>query len=163
MRSGGPKPMAPQLKLLRGNPSKRPVREGLRPEQSKDIPDPPPFLIGYAADEWWSVATELHRLGVLTKVDNAALAAYCFSYGQWRDAAELLNSLTAEPARGLVMRTTYGETIINPLITIARRAAQDMVKFGAEFGLSPASRARITSGINGDEQAGSKFDGLLAR
>jgi P27 family predicted phage terminase small subunit len=159
----GQKPVPPQLKLLRGNPGRRPVSEGLKPEQSADIPQPPPFITGYAADEWWSVATELHRLGVLTKVDVASLAAYCYAYGQWRDAAEVLSTMSSDPARGMVMRTQYGEAVANPLIAIARRAAQDMVRYANEFGLTPAARSRISGGINGDENAGSKFDGLLAR
>jgi P27 family predicted phage terminase small subunit len=159
----GPKPIPAQLKLLRGNPGRRPVSDGLRPEQAQDVPEPPPFLIGYAADEWCSVATELHRLGVLTKVDTAPLAAYCYAYGTWRDAAEVLASMSADPARGLIIRTQYGACVENPLIAIARRAAQDMVRFANEFGLTPAARSRISSGVNGDQDTGSKFDGLLAR
>jgi hypothetical protein len=65
----GPRPVPTQLKLLRGNPGQRRIREELRPEQSLDVPDPPAHSTGYAADEWYTVATELHRLGVLTKVD----------------------------------------------------------------------------------------------
>jgi P27 family predicted phage terminase small subunit len=159
----GAKPVPTQLKLLRGNPGRRPISEGLRPEQSANVPEPPPFITGYAADEWWCVATELHRLGVLTKVDTATLAAYCFSYGQWRDAAELIASMQGDPARGMVIRTQFGGAAENPLLSIARKAAHDMVRFGNEFGLTPAARSRITGGINGDETTGSKFDGLLAR
>jgi P27 family predicted phage terminase small subunit len=159
----GTKPMPAQLKLLRGNPGKRPISEGLRPEQAADVPDPPSFITGYAMDEWCCVATELHRLGVLSKIDTSTLAAYCFSYGQWRDAVELLAGMQNDPARGMVIRSQYGGAIENPLIGIARRAAHDMVKFGSEFGLNPASRSRITSGVNGDDEAASKFHGLLAR
>jgi P27 family predicted phage terminase small subunit len=115
------------------------------------------------ADEWWNVATELHRLGVLTKVDCAPLAAYCYAYGQWRDAAEMLASMANEPARGLVILGTLGKAVENPLIYIARKAAADMMRYAAEFGLTPAARSRITSGVNGDDEQGSKFAGLLAR
>lgn len=159
----GPKPVPAPLKLLRGNPGRRPVSEGLQPEQSQDVPEPPPFLTGYATDEWWSVATELHRLGVLTKLDLTSLAAYCYAYGQWRDAAEVLASMSGDPARGMVIRTQYGACVENPLIAIARRASQDMIRFANEFGLTPAARSRISSGVNGDQDTGSKFDGLLAR
>jgi hypothetical protein len=60
----GQRPMPTQLKLLRGNPGKQrlPNNEP-QPEQDIDVPDPPPFITGYAADEWWTVATQLHRLG----------------------------------------------------------------------------------------------------
>jgi P27 family predicted phage terminase small subunit len=158
----GTKPMPAQLKLLRGNPGKRPISEGLRPEQAADVPDPPVFITGYAADEWWCVATELHRLGVLSKVDSSTLAAYCFAYAQWRDAVELLAGMQNDPARGMVIRSQYGGAVENPLIAIARRAAHDMIRYANEFGLTPAARSRITGGVNGDENAASKFDGLLA-
>ena len=159
----GPRPIPTQLKLLRGNPGQRRIREELRPEQSLDVPAPPAHITGYAADEWWTVATELHRLGVLTKVDCAPLAAYCYAYGQWRDAAEALASMGSEPVRGLVVRTGNGGPTENPLIYTARKAAADMMRYAAEFGLTPAARSRITSGVNGDDQQGSKFAGLLAR
>ena len=160
----GPRPVPTQLKLLRGNPGKERLRcDQLRPEQSIDVPDPPAHITGYAADEWWTVATELHRLGVLTKVDCAPLAAYCYAYGQWRDAAEALASMGSEPVRGLVVRTGNGGPTENPLIYTARKAAADMMRYAAEFGLTPAARSRITSGVNGDDQQGSKFAGLLAR
>jgi phage terminase small subunit len=39
---------------------------------------------------------------------------------------------------------------------IAARAAKDMVSYGAQFGLSPASRARVGGGVA--RAAASKFD-----
>jgi hypothetical protein len=49
-------PVPLQLRLLRGNPSKRPLRPEPQPEIAADVPDPPPFLSKYAQDEWWRVA-----------------------------------------------------------------------------------------------------------
>jgi P27 family predicted phage terminase small subunit len=62
----------------------------MQPAQAHGVPEPPPFITGYAADEWWEVAVELHHMGVLTRVDPAPLAAYCHAYGLWRMAAETL-------------------------------------------------------------------------
>jgi P27 family predicted phage terminase small subunit len=151
------------LKLLRGNPGKQRIHDGMRPEQSANVPDPPSFIVGYASDEWWSVATELHRLGVLSKIDLVPLAAYCQSYAVWREATELLASMQADPMKGYVIRNMTGGFTENPLLYTARKAATDMMKFASEFGLTPAARSRISSGVNGDEQTASKFDGLLAR
>jgi hypothetical protein len=45
------------LRLLKGNPSKRRLPDAEpRPELVVDLPDPPAFLGGYAADEWRIVA-----------------------------------------------------------------------------------------------------------
>jgi P27 family predicted phage terminase small subunit len=159
----GQRPIPTHLKLLRGNPGKQrlPMNEP-QPEQSIDVPDPPPFITGYAADEWWTVATELHRLGLLTKIDVAPLAAYCHSYGQWRMAAESLARMAANDPlmHGQIIKTKYGDAATNPLVNIARKHAGDMVRFAAEFGLSPAARTRISS--SGGDNSTNKFAGLLA-
>ena len=85
-----PNPPVPfPLKALRGNPGKRPMRPEPQPEIAADVPEPPAFITGYAADEWWKTAPELHRLGLLTRIDVPALAAYCHAFGQWRMAAEV--------------------------------------------------------------------------
>ena len=158
----GPRPVPTQLKLLRGNPGKERLRcDQLRPEQSIDVPDPPAHITGYAADEWWTVATELHRLGVLTKVDCAPLAAYCYAYGQWRDAAEAQASMGSEPVRGLVVRTGNGGPTENPLIYTSRKAAFEMLRFASEFAFTPASRACIHAGPRGADPK-SKFGDLIA-
>jgi P27 family predicted phage terminase small subunit len=160
----GRKPIPLQLKLLRGNPGKQRLRDdAMRPEQSIDVPDPPAHISGYAADEWWTVATELHRLGVLTKIDCVPLSAYCYAYGQWRECAEQLAAMAGEPVKGLVVRNVNGGFTENPLVYTARKAAADMMRYAAEFGLTPAARSRITSGVNGDDEQGSKFAGLIAR
>jgi P27 family predicted phage terminase small subunit len=159
----GQRPMPTQLKLLRGNPGKQrlPNNEP-QPAQAVDVPEPPPFITGYAADEWWTVGTELHRLGLLTKVDCAPLAAYCYAYGQWRMAAESLARMAANDPimNGQIIKTKYGDAAQNPLVSIARKHASDMVRFAAEFGLTPAARTHISAG-NGDNSQ-SKFAGLLA-
>jgi hypothetical protein len=56
----GQRPTPTALKLLRGNPGKQrlPANEP-QPDQTIEVPDPPPFISGYAADEWWTVGTEL--------------------------------------------------------------------------------------------------------
>ena len=60
----GRPPTPTHLKLLRGNPGKRPIRPEPQPEQPPTPPEPPDFLTGYAFDEWRRVAPELHRLGL---------------------------------------------------------------------------------------------------
>ena len=49
----GPPPTPLHLRLLKGNPGKRPIRPEVEPAQAPTCPDPPPFLRGYASDEYW--------------------------------------------------------------------------------------------------------------
>lgn len=160
-----PNPPVPfPLKLLRGNPGKRPMRPEPQPEIAADVPEPPPFITGYAADEWWTTGTELHRLNLLTKVDIPAFACYCYSFGQWRMAAEALAQMQrGDPVmHGMIVKSKYGDAIQNPLVGITRKHAADMVRYAGEFGLTALARSRLGSGIT-SPQPPSKFDGLLGR
>jgi P27 family predicted phage terminase small subunit len=150
------------LKVLRGNPGKRPMRPEPQPEQAIDVPEPPPFITGYAADEWWKTAPELHRLGLLTRIDVPALAAYCHAFGQWRMAAESLAKMQANDPimNGMIIKTKYGDAAMNPLVSIARKHASDVIRYAAEFGLTPVARTRLAAGAYGTSMP-RKFDGLL--
>lgn len=82
----GPAPTPIQLRVLRGDPSRRPLRRGIEPEAPPDVPEAPPFLQSHALDEWWRVPPGLHALGLLTSLDVGPLAAYCVAYARWRQA-----------------------------------------------------------------------------
>ena len=158
-----PNPPVPfPLKVLRGNPGKRPMKPEPQPERASDVPEPPPFITGYAYEEWRRTAPELHRLGLLTRVDVPALAAYCHSFGQWRMAAESLARMQANDPlmNGMIIKTKYGEAALNPLVSIARKHASDVIRFSAEFGLTPVARTRLAAGGYVSPSPG-KFDGLL--
>lgn len=159
-----PNPPVPfPLKVLRGNPGKRPMKPEPQPEQAIDIPEPPPFITGYAADEWWKTAPELHRLGLLTRIDVPALAAYCHAFGQWRMAAESLAKMqTNDPImNGMIIKTKYGDAAMNPLVSIARKHAADVIRYASEFGLTPVARTRLAAGSSGPSTTPGKFEGLL--
>jgi P27 family predicted phage terminase small subunit len=158
-----PNPPVPfPLKLLRGNPGKRPMKPEPQPEIAADVPQPPPFINGYAADEWWRTAPELHRLGLLTRIDVPALAAYCHAFGQWRMAAEALAKMQANDPimNGMIIRTKYGDAAMNPLVSIARKHASDVIRYASESGLTPVARTRLAAGGYAPASSG-KFDGLL--
>jgi len=158
----GRRPTPTFLKLIRGNPGKQRLPQGEpEPQRPDDIPSPPSFLTGYAADEWRRVAGELYHLKLLTRIDVNLLAAYCVSYKRWRDAEEALLELGSSlPLKGLMMRYRNGGDLMrNPLVSIAHHAAADMVRYAGEFGLSPAARARIALPAR---VPASKFGDLLA-
>jgi P27 family predicted phage terminase small subunit len=144
MSPRGRKPTPTHLKLVRGNPGKRPVNQA-EPKPQVVLPSPPAELSEDALAEWHRVAAELHRLGILTEVDRAALAAYAQAYGRWvqaeRAAAKMAEKDTL--TGGLMIRTTNGNAVQNPLIGVANKAMADMVRYAAEFGMTPSARSRI--------------------
>jgi len=159
----GPRPTPTVLRVLRGNPGHRPINQNEpQPFVPDDCPAPPAHVIGHAAEEWNRIAPELYRLGLLTVADIGPLAAYCGAYARWRTAEETIQRLANnDPELHAMLVETECGVGISPLIKIARWAANDMVRFAGEFGLSPAARCRIAAGPFGEVRK-SKFDGLLA-
>ena len=67
------------------------------------------------------MSEDLHRIGLLTGIDRAPLAAYCQAYGRWVRAERAIARMAArdELTGGLMIRTTNGNAIQNPLIGTA--------------------------------------------
>jgi len=156
-----PKPTS--LHVLRGNPSRRPILPEPEPAIAATMPDAPEFLVGYACDEWHRVGPELYRLGLLTIVDLHSFAAYCEAYKTWRTAVESVNDMAQRDSvtKGLMIKGKNGNPIQNPLVMTAKQAANDMVRYASEFGLTPVARRRLASD-SFEERAPSKFSGLIA-
>ena len=150
----GPPPEHPKLRLLRGNPGKRPARSLPEPTCSEQCPEPPAHLQGYAKEAWLELAPELHRLNLLTVLDVGPFSAYCSAYAHWQQAEEAL-----QRSGELTIRTAEGYPRVNPLVRIASQAMADMQRIGTQSGLSPNARLRL-SGIV-PPPSPSKFDGLL--
>jgi P27 family predicted phage terminase small subunit len=159
----GPPPDHPRLHLLRGNPGKRRARVPPEPQRAEDCPPPPHHLHAYAREEWQHIAPELHRLNLLTVLDVSALAVYCSAAAQLRQAEEAIESIAKqEPSgRALTIKGSAGNQVINPLLRIARQASNDMLRYGAAFGLTPNGRLRL-SGTK-PPTTPSKFGGLLGK
>lgn len=130
-----PKPTA--LKKLQGNPGKRrlPVAE---PTPAPALPTCPAHIKGKARAEWRRISVELVKMGLLTHVDRAALAAYCSAYGRWSEAEGFIKT------EGLTITTPNGFVIPSPYVGIANKAIDQMGKFASQFGFTPASRSRIS-------------------
>jgi P27 family predicted phage terminase small subunit len=95
-------------------------------------------LTAEALEEWNRVAPALFTAGVLTIADRAALAAYCQAWADWIEARAEMN----RPG-GKVTVTPKGYEMQSPWVGLANRALAKMKEFASEFGLTPASRARI--------------------
>jgi P27 family predicted phage terminase small subunit len=150
----GPPPEHPNLRLLKGNPGKRPAGSLPEPTRTEQCPEPPEHLQGYAKEAWLELAPELHKLNLLTTLDIGPFSAYCWAYAHWRQAEEAL-----QHSGELTIKTAEGHARVNPLMRIASTAMADMQRIGAQFGLSPNARLRL-SGISPPPPP-SKFDGLL--
>ena len=132
----GRKPKPTALKVLEGNPGKRPLNKN-EPQPEKKAPRCPSWLEPEAKKEWKRMAKTLETIGVLTQVDKAAFAGYCQAYARWKEAEEFLSK------HGTIFKTPSGYIQQVPQVSIAQTYLKVMKDFCSEFGLTPAARTRI--------------------
>jgi P27 family predicted phage terminase small subunit len=155
--AGKPKPT--HLKILEGNPGHQKINTN-EPQPDLTMPSPPEHLSAEALTEWRRIAPGLNAMGLLSIVDRGAMAAYCQAYGRWVQAEKALAAMgeNDELTYGLMIKTTNGNAIQNPLVGTANKAQADVVKYASEFGMTAAARARLSVPT---ERGSSKFGGLL--
>jgi P27 family predicted phage terminase small subunit len=105
------------------------------------------------------VAPELNKLGLLTRVDRSALAAYCQAYARWQAAEAVLSSegLTYEYTN----KNGSTNTTLRPEVLVAKQYLQFLRAFCTEFGLTPSSRARMVLPKDEDDDEENDFRRLL--
>jgi P27 family predicted phage terminase small subunit len=139
MRGRRPKPT--RLKVLTGNPGKRPLNVN-EPRPEAAVPECPVELGPVARREWDRLAVELSSLRILTNLDRAALAAYCGAYAMWAEATEAIQKF------GTMVKSPSGYPQQSPYVAVANRQAEIMMRIASEFGFTPASRSRIATPPN---------------
>lgn len=136
MGKRGPQPEPTALRLIKGNPGRRPLNN-LEPQPRKQAPPRPAWLDADAAAVWDDLADELNITGLLTSVDGHAFAAYCATYARWRRAQiDIDRNGETETVRGKGIRR-------RAIVAICRELLNQVLKFQREFGLSPSSRSSI--------------------
>lgn len=121
---------------------------------AKGIPSCPAALSREGKAEWKRVTKELDAMGLLAKVDRGALTAYCEA---WEEFVLLLKKVRSE---GPVVYTDKGNAIQNPTLGAKNNAAQRVMKFAAQFGMTPVARAKLETKEQGDDDAFAAFAGL---
>ncbi|MDB5294742.1 MAG: phage terminase, small subunit, putative, family [Phycisphaerales bacterium] len=134
----GPPPKPTALKIAEGNPGHEKINR-LEPRPDVAAPNRPAWLTERAAAEWVRVVPELLSLGLLTRVDLAALACYCEAVSDLQGAIEML------AADGPTIDADSGYKLPHPAVAMKRAAMQAVRQFAAEFGLSPAARSRVAA------------------
>lgn len=135
----GRKPLPRNVHLLRGNPSKL-SRHELAGNRTPvvEIPDPPDHLAGEGLAEWQRITAELHRLGLVSAIDRAALVLYCESWALYVQASEQIKALGG----ALVVEHPNGFKGPSPWLGIRDKAVEQCRRLLVEFGMSPSSRSR---------------------
>jgi P27 family predicted phage terminase small subunit len=140
----GRKPKPTHLKLISGNPGKRPIRmDEFRPEAR--IPRCPAHLNGEAKREWLRVSKLLLQHCMVTDVDRGALAMLCTLWDRYVTAELMIDKAkeAAPASAGLFVKSPNGFPIQSPWLAVSNRAIEQYKSMCNEFGLTPAARVRV--------------------
>lgn len=146
----GRKPTPTHLKVVRGNPSKRPLNksepkpEGDLFKAPNDLPQP--------ARRFWTSAIADAPAGLLKRLDGRVLFAWAVAAWQHSNAAREIHK------DGPVLKGPQGGVYQNPYLSIANRQAMIMLRAAAEMGFTPSSRTRISIGEGGGPPIDGDFD-----
>ena len=141
MSKRGPKPTPTKLKLLRGNPGKRPLPKN-EPQPKRGLGDCPPHLTGKAAKAGEEFSAELEAVGVGTSLDACALELLCTSNQLYREAAEQV----AKHGPCWIRAGNNGLPAVqySPYAAVMERERKNIGRSLAEFGLTPSSRSQVS-------------------
>lgn len=141
------------LKLLQGNPGRRPLNKHEPLPKKRISRKPPKHLTALEREVWEDTMAEVPR-GMVRKLDMNTFETFVTSYAEFREACEAMHG------EELVIVTPGGLAKPNPLLTVKREAAKMMLRAAAELGFTPSSRSKISVDPNakddedeeGDEQ-----------
>lgn len=156
MGDRGPKPQPNVIKLLRGNPGRRTLdlSDGVQPVVA--VPDIPKHLSKEGRKEWRRITVELEENGIVSRLDRAALAIYCQTWGRLVLAEQALEAKRRQAEEAgldeaeavFIQKTPTGFHRESALLRIVGRLQQDCDRYLASFGMSPSSRSKVKPSDN---------------
>lgn len=141
----GRKPTPPNLKVLSGNPGKRPLPDV--PDSPLLNPDdaPPAWLHPYAQEFYQEILRITSGMRVATEADRLGITALAQSLAEVKIAHERMNE------EGRVLMDLKGNVQRNPYAVHAAQFIAFVRQFITEYGMTPCSRARLISKAEGEE------------
>jgi len=138
----GRKPSPTHLKLVRGNPGKRPIKAAGEPKPAHMLPNPPAHLSSRAKAAWDQIAPVLSGMGALTEADAVALELLCEAYADDTGARE---ELRAFGSNYYETTTQTGATMrrLHPAVSVMQEADRRLRNWLVEFGQTPSAQSRI--------------------
>jgi P27 family predicted phage terminase small subunit len=141
MGKRGPAPDPIPLKILKGigngkDQAGYPIPAA--PPFERGIPDAPPWLTPDAREVWDRVAPTLDRLDLLKPEDREAFTCYCEAWATYRAALKEVRTygLTIESHK-------TGMQHKNPSVTVMETAANQLLRFAQQFGLTPVAEVAL--------------------
>jgi P27 family predicted phage terminase small subunit len=109
------------------------------------IPPCPKFLQGGGRKQFKKTARKLARIGLMTELDDMALAMLCQGWQEFLDNTEQVKK------SGILVKSPNGFPVLNPYLIAANQAIKKVRSLLAEFGMTQGSRSRIHAAATSDE------------
>lgn len=140
------------LKLIEGNPGKRPLNQN-EPQPARGMPPCPPHLDKIAKKRWKELGGYLFQIGLLSVIDGDAFAVYCQAYSDWVKIERSLKKDTDVQMKHTIdaAGNEFLEMKLNPRVRQKSLLWQIMKGYLAEFGMTPSSRSRIGVKVKGQK------------
>jgi len=146
----GRRPIPSALKLVTGNPGKRPLNKK-EPKPRTKTPVCPVHLDPKGKAVWKKLCALLKRMGVLTEADGLALERLCDCYSDILKCRELIE----RDGRTYTSIDQNSNQLIknNPAVNQLRAADAQFKSYLVEFGLTPAARSKVNVDLpDGDKE-----------
>lgn len=138
----GPKALPTQMKVLKGTaqPCRTNKKEPILPVERSLVPK---WLSDQAKEAYLDLSEILADMQVLTKADRTALEMLCDAYAEYRQA----RAFVEQYGMTYGVTTKEGDTLhkVYPQVGIASDAYKRVRSMMTEFGLTPASRGKVSA------------------
>ena len=156
--AGRPKPT--KLKILEGNPGKRPLPK--TEPKPRPISGPPPKHLDKDAKKFYEKYMEiLDRVGLSTEADGDSFSLLCQMFAEFKQLNEAIkkceNKLLQFKHTVDGAGNEHVEAKINPLLVQRRQLYQNIRPYLSEFGLTPRGRVGLVVGTHDKKKKMEKF------
>lgn len=157
--TAGRKPKPTWMKLVTGNPGKRPLNTD-EPMPTLGIGPPPAKFKtmkdgGAAATEVWLDMVNAAPAGLLTILDRSQLEMFCRAKVRWLMACDKLDTygeVIKSPVQGIWQQSPY--------YSIKKAEEKTMQTCMVEMGFTPSSRSRVSIAAKRKGKSETPFDDL---
>ncbi|WP_413499193.1 phage terminase small subunit P27 family [Buttiauxella gaviniae] len=143
----GPPRTPTALRLVKGNPSKRALNKD-EPKPPSGVP-PIPKHFNKQEKYWFKrIGEELNCTNVITQLDGMALELLIGAYVEWRKHRDVIEQV----GETYNVKTMTGETLVkaHPQVAMMADAWKRLRGMMTEFGMTPASRSKVSSSGKGE-------------
>ena len=133
----GRKPEPTALKLIKGNPGKRPLNK-LEPVVTSNVSDEAPEWMTPRQAEDWKYHLSNCPSGMVKTLDRNTLAHYIVAHDHWMDCVAKVRAF------GLTVMSPNGYPMTSPYSTDLKKYSVLTLRLAAELGFTPSSRSKIS-------------------